>query len=172
MDRRVDLFIGILVVLFGVFVLYTASHIRPTGPVVDPIGPRGFPYMIGILFLVGGCFVVYSRLRTWRSDAGNMVETDGEPDESDVPASAGQAWTIMAASVAYALILNPAGYVIATPVYVVIALKAMRMKSWATVLSVAIIYTIVTYVLFAHFMGVNLPVGPLTHLFRSLGLAR
>ena len=128
--------------------------------------------MIGTFFLIGGGFVVASRLRSWRSETGDIVETDGEADEPDVPASATQAWVIMAASVAYALALIPVGYVLATPIYVMVALKAMRMRSWATVVTISVVYTILTYLLFAKFMGVNLPVGPLIHLFRSLGLAR
>jgi hypothetical protein len=64
------------------------------------------------------------------------------------------------------------GYIIATPLYVVVGLKAMRLRSWPTVLLTAAIYTLVTYVVFAVYMRVNLPVGPLTDLFRSVGLAR
>jgi putative tricarboxylic transport membrane protein len=172
MDRRIDLAIALVVVAFGAFVLYTAEHIRPTGPVVDPIGPRGFPYMIGVFFLVGGGVIAFSRLRAWRRQPGHTIPCDGEPDEPDVPASAAQAWTIMIASVLYALMLTTVGYIIATPLYVVVGLKAMRLRSWPTVLLTAAIYTLVTYVVFAVYMRVNLPVGPLTDLFRSVGLAR
>lgn len=172
MDRRIDLAIGLLVIAFGAFVLVTASHIRPTGPVVDPIGPRGFPYMVGIFFLVGGCFGVAKRLSTWRSDAGPLVESDGEPDEAGVPASATQAWSIMAASVLYVITLPIAGYIIGTPLYVAFALNRMQVKSWPTIAATALVYTVLTYILFAHYMGVNLPVGPLTDAFRALKLIR
>ena len=171
MDRRADLAIGALVILFGVFVLYTAGGIRPTGPVVDPIGPRGFPYMIGVCFLVGGGAVVFSRLRSWRQEVGPTVESDGEPDEPGVPASAAQAWTVMLAAIGYMLALHPAGYFIATPAFVTVALKAMRMRLGPAAL-IALVYTLATYVLFALYLKVNLPLGPLDGLFRSLDLVR
>jgi hypothetical protein len=172
MDRRADLAIALIVIAFGAFVLYTAQHIRPTGPVVDPIGPRGFPYMIGFFFLLGGAAIAYSRLRSWRRESGTVIPNEGEPDEPDVPASAAQAWTIMGASVLYAFAFTTAGYLIATPLYVAIGLRAMRLKSWPKVLLTAFVYTLATYVVFAIYMRVNLPVGPLTDLFRSIGVAR
>ena len=65
MDRRIDLTIGIAVILTGIGVLYVGHGIRPTGPVVDAIGPRAFPYMFGVFFLVGGTWTVLNRLRLW-----------------------------------------------------------------------------------------------------------
>jgi putative tricarboxylic transport membrane protein len=172
MDRRIDLAIGIAVILAGLGVLYVASGIRPTGPVVDAIGPRAFPYMIGTFFLIGGTWTVLNRLRLWRGEAGSIVETDGEPDEPDVPASALQAFTVIAASILYVAALPRLGYPITTPLFVIAALKAMRMQSWVTILVLAIVYTAVTYVVFAHYLRVDLPLGPLTSTFHQLGLSR
>jgi putative tricarboxylic transport membrane protein len=172
MDRRVDLFIGLFVIALGAAVILVAGGIRPTGPVVDPIGPRGFPYLIGVAFLLSGAVIVYGRLRRWDRGGPSVVATEGEPDEPDVPASAPQAWTIMAASVIYALALNPVGYLLATPIYVAVALRTMRMRSWTTILVMAIAYTVLTYLVFAILMRVNLPLGPLTGTMRSLGLGR
>ena len=172
MDRRVDLIIGILVIALGAAVLYVAQGIRPTGPVVDAIGPRAFPYMIGVFFLLGGSRVVYVRLRDWRSEVGPLVAEEGEPDEPGVPASAPQAFTVMAAAVIYALTLTSVGYAIGTPLFVIVTLKALRMKSWPAVIATALAYTAVTYIVFAHYLAVDLPLGPLTGAFRSIGLTR
>jgi putative tricarboxylic transport membrane protein len=171
-DRRIDLIIGILVIALGAAVLFFALDIRPTGPVVDPIGPRAFPYMIGLFFLLGGSRIVLVRLREWRSETGPLVAEEGEPDEPGVPASAAQAFTIMAAAVIYAVTLSRVGYLLMTPLFVVIALKALRLKSWAVVIVTALAYTAVTYIVFAHYLGVDLPLGPLAGPFHSLGLAR
>jgi hypothetical protein len=64
------------------------------------------------------------------------------------------------------------GYPITTPLFVIAALKAMRMQSWVTILVLAIVYTAVTYVVFAHYLRVDLPLGPLTSTFHQLGLSR
>lgn len=89
-----------------------------------------------------------------------------------MPASAARAWTIMGASVLYILLLEPLGYIITTPLYVVLALKTMRMKAWSGPILTAIIYTAVTYIVFAIYMRVNLPVGPFTELFRAYHIGR
>jgi Tripartite tricarboxylate transporter TctB family len=172
MDRRIDLGIGIAIVLIGIGVLFMSQHIRSTGPVVDAIGPRAFPYMIGIFFLVGGGWTVLNRLRRWQSEAGHSIEGDGEPDEPDVPASAWQSFAVMTCCALYIAALTTLGYPIATPVFVIAALKAMRMKSWPAVLLIALVYTAATYVIFGHYLRVDLPLGPLTDAFRALGLAR
>jgi hypothetical protein len=171
-DRRIDLIIGLLVIALGAAVLYVAQGIRPTGPVVDAIGPRAFPYMIGVFFLLGGSRIVYVRLKSWRTETGNLVAEEGEPDEPGVPASAAQAFTVMGAAVVYALMLPTAGYAIGTPAFVIVTLKALRMRSWPAVILTALAYTAVTYVVFAHYLAVDLPLGPLTGAFRSVGLAR
>jgi putative tricarboxylic transport membrane protein len=171
MDRRIDLAIALLVVVLGLAVIIGAQDIRRTGPVVDPIGPRAMPYIVGMLFILGGLRVVSIRLGSWRRDSGHLVATDGEPDEPGVPASARQAFTVIAASVVYALSLSSVGYIVATPLYVVVGLKAMRVKSWWSTCAAALVYTTLTYVLFAHYMRVDLPLGILTGPMRSLGLA-
>ncbi len=172
MDRRIDLAIGIAVFLAGLGVLFVAHGIRPTGPVVDAIGPRAFPYMIGIFFLIGGSWTVLGRLRSWKSETGNFVESEGEPDEPDVPASALQSFAVIVASILYVLAMPRLGYPIATPLFVIAALKAMRMQSWLAIIVIALVYTAATYIIFAHYLRVDLPLGPLRDLFHSLGLSR
>jgi hypothetical protein len=171
-DRRIDLIVGLFVIALGAAVLHVAHGIRPTGPVVDPIGPRAFPYMIGIFFLIGGSWTILNRLRKWRSESGNIIESDGEVDEPGIPASALQAFTVVAALILYTAGLPRLGYPIMTPLFVIAALKAMRMQSWLTIVATAVVYTAVTYVVFALYLRVDLPLGPLAATFHSLGLAR
>lgn len=171
-DRRVDLAIGFVVIAFAIVVLVFSGHIRPTGPVVDPIGPRGFPYFIGTMLLLSGAANVYGQLRRWEQGGPTMVETDGEPDEPGVPASSLQALAVIAASFAYVLAMTRVGYLIATPVYVAAALWVMRLRSWRTLILTAAIYSIVTFLIFAVAMRVNLPLGPLGGLLRGTGFVR
>lgn len=167
MDKRIDLFIAGIVFLFGCFVLVESFGIRPTGPVVDTIGPRGFPIVIGAIFAIGGLAVATARLRAWNAEPGNLVTTDGEPDEPNVPASGPQAWALMAIAICYALTLQHLGYLIATPLFVGFALVAMKLRSVATLVGTAAIYTAITYLVFATLMGVRLPLGPLVGLLSS-----
>lgn len=171
MNRNIDLLIGVLVIVFGVFVLFVAKDIRPTGPVVDPIGPRAFPYMIGVFFLLGGARIVFVRLASRARETGTSVASDGEEDEPGVPASAVQAFIVMGAAVLYALAMSVVGYLLATPAFVIGGLWAMKMRSWLTMGLTALTYTLITYVIFAHYMRVALPLGPLANPLRSMGIA-
>jgi len=45
-------------------------------------------------------------------------------------------------------------------------------RSGSAVILTALAYTAVTYIVFAHYLAVDLPLGPLTGAFRSVGLAR
>ena len=173
MDRRVDLAIAFIVVAVGVFVLVEAQSIRPFGPVVDPLGPASFPRILGSALIIGGGIVAATRLRRWgATDAGNLVTSDGEPDEAGVPASAQRAFVVMALTFAYALTLPLVGYVIGTPVFVAAGLWVMKFRTWYWVALIAIVYTVVTYLVFSQIANARLPVGPLLELFRSWGLTR
>lgn len=171
-DRRIDLAIGFAVVVFAVAILVFTGHIRPTGPVVDPIGPRGFPYLLGAVMLAAGVANITGQVRRWSRSGPDLVPTDGEPDEPEVPASGLQAFALMAATFAYVAILTQIGYVIATPAYVAAALLLMRLRSKTTIVLTAIGYTLVTFVIFAVAMRVRLPLGPIADLLRSTGYVR
>lgn len=172
MDKRIDLAIAALIVAFGCFVVVEAFGIRPTGPVVDTIGPRGFPIVIGMVFMVVGSIVALDRLRRWNDEPGVMVETDGEPDEPNVPAKGYQAWTLMALLFGYALTLVPLGYLISTPLLVALALATMRMRSLTTIVITSLLYTIITFTIFDTLMGLSLPLGPVDTILREFGVVR
>lgn len=172
MDRRADLALALVIAVIGVGILLVAGDIRPTGPVVDPIGPRAFPYAIGAILLVAGAILSVTGARALIHEGPIAENSDGEPDEPGVPASASRAWCVMALTVAYVLLLSRLGYPLATPVYVAGALLLMGMRSGPVIAAVAIGYTAATYVVFAMLMRVTLPLGPLETWFRAAGLAR
>jgi putative tricarboxylic transport membrane protein len=169
MDTRRDLILAVCVVVLGIAVLVVAGWIRP-GVYRDAVGPRAFPFAIAGLFIVGGAAVAVRRARRMNAAGGYLVETEGTGDEPDHPASFTRALAVMALTVAYAAAFNPAGYLLATPVYVAAALAVMGERRWRVVGALAVGWTLVTYVLFAQLLAVRLPVGPFRAWFRELGL--
>lgn len=172
MDRRVDLLIALLVIAAGVFVIVMAQGIRSIGPVVDPLGPKAIPNVVGTLMVLGGAGIAISRVRRWRREPGHLVENEGEPDERGVPASSAQAALMMALTFGYVVVMPYLGYPIVTLLFIAGALRVMRVRSWAAIVLTAVIYTVVTYLVFARVVNVNFPLGPLADALRSLGLAR
>ena len=172
MDRRVDLAIALAIAGFAVFVLVGAQGIRSTGQVVDPLGPRAIPTIIGLMLLVGGGAVAARRLLTWRSAAGPIVETDGEPDEPGIPASARQAAGVTLLSFLFVALLPVVGYPLLATGYIAGGLLVMRTRSVPLLVGLSLGFSVVTYAVFALVLRVDLPAGPLTELLRSSGLVR
>jgi putative tricarboxylic transport membrane protein len=142
MDTRRDLVIALCVAALGAGILWMTGSIR-MGIARDVIGPRAFPYAIGTLLLVGGLVLSLRRLRFMNAGGGFVAPEEGSEDTPDYPASAGRVLFIMVLSVAYVALLMPVGY---------------------------LIWTVLTYLLFSQLLDVRMPVGPLTPLFRDLGL--
>jgi putative tricarboxylic transport membrane protein len=172
MDRRVDLLIAVIWAAAGVFILVVAQGIKSIGPVVDPLGPKAIPDVVGIGLLVGGALLAVRRVRAWDTGTGNLVESDGEPDEPNIPASAPQAFALMALTFGWVIAMPYLGYVIVTLLFVILGLRITRLRSWPLAITIAVAYTAITYLVFARVVNVNFPLGPVTELFRSLNLAR
>ncbi|WAJ28051.1 tripartite tricarboxylate transporter TctB family protein [Antarcticirhabdus aurantiaca] len=168
MDRRIDVAISAIFVFFGLFVIAEATTIK-AGLYTDPIGPRAFFYGCGAIFVAGGLFNIAQRLRGWRASPGHMVPMEGVADEEGHPASFGRAATIAGLSLAYTLTLVPLGFLIATPLYILACLRVLRQRNWLFNAALALGFTLFFYVVFAQGLGVWLPVGPFTTLFRDLG---
>jgi putative tricarboxylic transport membrane protein len=171
-DRRVDLAIALAIASFAVFVLVVAQGIRSTGQVVDPLGPRAIPFAIGLILLVGAGAVVARRLLTWRSATGTLIESDGEPDEPGIPASAKQAAGVALLSFLFIALLPMVGYPLLATGYIAGGLLVMRTRSVPLLVWLSLGFSVVTYAIFALVLGVDLPAGPLTELLRSLGVVR
>lgn len=172
MDRRVDLAIAVAIVGFAVFVLVVAQGIRSTGQVIDPLGPRAIPTIIGFMLLIGGGAVAARRLLSWRSASGALVEEEGEPDEPGIPASAGQAAGVAILSFLFVALLPVVGYPLLAAGYIAGGLLIMRTRSVPLLVGLALGFSVGTYAIFALVLRVDLPAGPLTELLRSLALVR
>lgn len=168
MDRRIDLVIAFCFMCFGLFMIWHATGIK-LGLSRDPIGPRAFFYGCGAVMGGGGAWLVVTRFLRWRKATEPLIEEEGTGDEPGHPSSAPRAFAIMALCFAYALILKPLGFLIATPIFIVAALLMMRQRNYLGIAAIALLFTAITYVVFAQILGVRLPVGPFTDLFRELG---
>jgi putative tricarboxylic transport membrane protein len=172
-DRRrgIDVIIALITVAIGVGIVIVARGIRRSGPVMDPIGPRALPIIIGSLLVVGGTVVAIREFISWRRHPDAPFD-DGEPDEAGVPASAPRALALMALSLIYMLTLEQIGYIIGTLVFVVVGLRMLGIRSWLALSAISIVYTVGSYLIFAELVLVNLPLGPMLEPFRAVGIAR
>ena len=169
MDRRIDLAVAAAFTLLGLFIIFQATGIK-TGMMRYPIGPRAAFYLTGGVLAAGGLILILRALRSWGRTPVNLIQNEGTPDEAGYPASAQRAFTLMGAALVYGLTFNILGYLIATPIFVAVALVVLGQRRAWPIATIAVLFTLINYVIFAHALGVRIPVGPLTGPFRALGL--
>ena len=169
MDKRIDLAVSVTIVLLGVFVIVGARNIR-AGSVPDPITSRGMPYVAGSFFVIGGIIVGVMQFKIWSALPGHLVPAEGRTDEEGHPASWVRAFSIVLVSLLWAWFLKPLGYLIATPLFVLVGSILLGLRSRAMIIGFPIIFSILTWYVFSQFFEIRLPLGPLMSFVRSLGL--
>ena len=124
----VDVWSGLLLVLFGAGGVWLALNLR-LGTAIS-MGPGYFPLMIYCCIIVLGAVIAVRGLKTTQAPFGRIL------------------WrpllVITAAVLAFWLLIEPAGFVIAASVLMLISIAAQRRLSWLQ----AIIFTAIS-VLFA-----------------------
>ncbi len=168
MDRRIDIAVAAAFALLGLTIIIEATGIR-LGLVRDPIGPRAAFYVCGGVLLLGGLLLIWRRVREWNQTT-TFIESEGVADEPDYPASAVRPALLVGSCLIYTALFTTIGYLVATPLFIVAALASVGERNWRLNILIGVIFTIATYVVFHHALGVRIPVGVLTGLFRELGL--
>jgi putative tricarboxylic transport membrane protein len=136
--------LGALGLILGAAFIWGATQIE-TGFIVDPLGPRKFPIIIGVLLAIASLYV--------------LLRPDAEPDWP----RASRFLEIVAAVailIAYTLTLELLGFVIATAIAA--SLLSWRLGSpphWAAVSGVGVSLGI--YAVFHLILGLSLAKGPL-----------
>lgn len=170
MDKRLDVLLAAVVLVIGLAVVALARFSFHELEVAhDPIGPRGFAYIVGLYLTLGALAILASRVRALRGadDVSGPPEETG--DDPNHPASARRAVTVMLLATVYLVALGVVGYLVATLPFVYVALRVMRARIRHP-LVYAVSYTVVTFLLFGVALGVRLPTGPPEQALRATGL--
>jgi putative tricarboxylic transport membrane protein len=158
--RRVDRVVALVLVGLGLGVLVLAVRL-PAATAADPVGPRGFPALLGLVLLACGVALGVAPRITFR---GGVPEGDGEARGALAPRPLLGAIGLTGL---YLAVLEPAGYLLATPPYLAALLLVQgRVTTRAFVLTVLCL-PVGLYALFAVIMRVPLPPGPLEPLLRG-----
>jgi putative tricarboxylic transport membrane protein len=151
--RRPDwaaLAIGVVLALVALLMLWDTWR-STAGFSSDPIGPKGFPYLVGVCLLGLAAWTVVAALN------GDFPEREHQ----QLPP---MLW-IVGGLAAQMLLLNPAGFSIATGLlFAATAYAFGKRKFWVTV-PVGILFAFLVWILFAQGLKLALPSGPLERLF-------
>lgn len=135
----------------------------PAGSAMDPLGPRGFPVLLGLVLAAAGVTLIVQGARRAAGGA-----TDAAPEEDAGPFSPGRLLGALGLTGAYLAGLEPLGYLVTTPLYVAALLILQGGVPWRPLLLTALGLPLVLFLFFATLMGVPLPWGVLEPL-RYLG---
>ena len=169
MDKRSDLAVSLFIVSVGVLLLIGARDIE-TGLMPDQITSRGMPDITGLFLVIVGVVLAVRQLLHWSELTGHLVPEEGQEDEKGYPATWVRAFGIILLSVLWAWLLNPLGFLIATPLYLFLSSWVMGERSWGSIIAFSVIFAVSIWVIFGPILGIRFPLGPLSHLALSLGL--
>jgi len=158
---RADRVIGALLILGGLGAMAWAWQL-PGGTAQDPVGPRGFPTLLGLGLAVCGLLLLVPRGRP-----GGPPAPAGEAGEPDGPAATGQLVGGVALVGLYLWVLEPLGYLVSTPLFLAALLALQGGVPRRALLWTSLGHPAALFLLFAGIMKVPLPLGVLERL--SLG---
>ncbi len=119
----------------------------------DLIGPAFFPRLLTALGILLGILLFL------QGGPATQKDTTGE-EGSDMTALVPAAMLL-----AYGLVFEMLGFLLATPLFLVIAFRYLGHPSWAGIFGYSAVVTAVVFVLFQYLLDIRLPLGPLARFF-------
>jgi putative tricarboxylic transport membrane protein len=169
-DRRVDFGISLAVIGLGIFIIVTSAMARQPTVVFDPIGPFGFARVVAVVFIVAGSLLLVRQVRALRAGLPPEAVAQGNEDETGYPGSARRAGAMMAATVAYPVLMEPLGYIFTSFAYVIAGLFIYSERNMRWGVPLALIYAFGTFWIFSIVLRVPLPGGPVEQVLLQLGV--
>jgi putative tricarboxylic transport membrane protein len=143
-------------VLAGVY--FWATTQIPSLDLGDPLGPKAFPRMLGVLLLLGALMLFFEILRGRRNDK--------EPGVAGGSQSAAQwaahHWMVLAVAgwtALYFVAFEPLGYVLATAAYLLALTEYFNRGRRLMNVLTSTLFALGSYLMFTKLLGVNLPPG-------------
>jgi putative tricarboxylic transport membrane protein len=139
-----------IIVLAAVYFWATAQI--PSLEIGDPLGPKAFPRLLGIALLFTGGLLLFEM---WRARNSGKQETSDAPDRRVV----GVIGAVVVWTAVYFVIFEPAGYVLATTLYLIPLTAYFNRGRWVMNVSTCVLFALISYTMFTKMLGVNLARG-------------
>lgn len=152
MFKREDLFVGIVSVLLGVFVLITASTFHES-TTLDPAGPGGVPILLAWGILVIGIIHIVGAFMAPKFTGDKKAKYAKEFEE----------WKpvlrITLVCILYIALIEYIGYLIATPLLIAGIMLMIKVRSVKSLVLTSVFTTAILYIVFGVVLKVSLPMG-------------
>jgi putative tricarboxylic transport membrane protein len=144
-----------LLAVMGLVLLIDARRITIPGS-ANTVGPRFFPYVIGVVLIIIAVALTIAILRGDRA---------GAEESEDVDPHAGTDWRavgiIVAAFIGHALLINVVGWPLAVTLMFAVVANVLGAPGWIRPLLAGGVVSVVVWILFVKALNVALPGGTL-----------
>ncbi len=149
--------LALVTFLFGAAIVWQTTQIRLT-PAYSKVGPRTIPYIVGAGLILVGLWLAFEAL----SGRGPMTGS-GESEDADptLPTDWRRIGLLALALLAYLVLLEPAGFVVASTILFAGAAFAMGSRRYARDIVIGALMAAVLYLGFTRGLGLDLPAGVL-----------
>lgn len=147
-----DLLVGLGVTLTGLLLFVGARQI-PFG-ISAVVGPRLFPLIVSVGTAALGLALTVAALRGERAEPGDEEDTD-----PDAPVSHVNPAVILAGFLLGAALLPSLGFVFGTAIMYLSVTYAFGERRYARMAGIALLISVLTYLLFTRGLGLTLPAG-------------
>ncbi len=149
-----DRVIFVCIIIFAAVYFYATSQIS-TLQIGVPLGPKAFPYLLGIGLLIAAGLLLTEILQARRTQALHEAAVKERADWRHLLLiGAVIVWTT-----AYFAVFEWLGYMISTAIYLFVLMAYYNRGKWIANTLTAVLFAIGSYVLFNEILGVSLPGG-------------
>lgn len=160
-NSRREIAIAVFLAAFGGIVIALSGKIE-SGVYTDPLGPRVFPYALGVGIALCGLLLGIGALIRWQPEhAGFLSDAGGAEEVESGPFSPTRLAGAVGATAIYVAAFEPVGYLIATPLYVAAILLIHGGAPQRTLIVAPVVITTVLYLTFRFALRIPVPNGVL-----------
>lgn len=142
-----------ILILAGVY--FYATEQLPSLEIGDPLGPKAFPRLLGILLLITAAILLFEIIKGRKAAAPSDVPSRGPADRTSYMIVGGvTVWTFL-----YFLVFESLGYIVATSIYLLALTLFLNRGKWTANIATSIGFSLGSYVMFVKLLGVNLAPG-------------
>jgi putative tricarboxylic transport membrane protein len=151
----IDRIICVILLALAAVYFYATAQI-PSLEIGDPLGPKAFPILLGIVLLIA---VVMLFIETLMAGAGEAKRLEWRREDRRHLLLIGGVtlWTAL-----YFGTFDSAGYLVSTAIYLFVMMAVFNRGKWIANTLTAVLFAVGSYVLFVKVLGVALPTGILS----------
>jgi putative tricarboxylic transport membrane protein len=140
----------------GLLVLTLRLDVDLQRNVGGAIGPEAYPGLLAAAILLLSLLLLWQTLRG-RAEPAVLQELATAPDQR--PAASGRVLLALLLLCAYTLLLEPLGFLVATPLLLIALMRLTGERRWWLAVPSALLMTVLLYAFFRYGMNLVLPEG-------------